>query len=526
MQNKIDYAIIGGGISGIYCAWRLKEAYPDKHIQLFEFSNRIGGRLLTVQLPGMPDVNAELGGMRYIPSEQKLMDGLIETMGLETKDFPMGGKDDPTGNKNYAYFRENHMLVGQLSDSELNPYKLKWSERGLGPEDLQAKIMKLLVPEYDKLSFDDWFNVKVLGKPLWQYGFWNLLFEVLSPQAYRFIREASGYDTNVSNGNAIFLLPTGGEYDGSTGYRTPVKGMQAVPNAVAEKFLSLSGTIHKNQCLQQILRKDGANYSLRFAKTSTVAGKTTVDIPYEQSEELAEHIILAMPRRSLEKIQWNQWQENSFLRENLSSVLIQSAFKMVLGYDYAWWKSLGLEAGRSITDLPIRQTLYFGEQPTQSSNPMDLPKALLMASYNDITTVPFWKGLEQGEAFGQPPATNIATQRMVEEAHRQVLELHGQKDLPQPYTAAYQDWSDDPYGGGWHCWKAGFKYNHVMKEMVHPVKSENVYICGEAYSNDQGWAEGALETAESLLSDILTIPQHTICKNDANNPMRRLRYAR
>ena len=31
-----------------------------------------------------------------------------------------------------------------------------------------------------------------------------------------------------------------------------------------------------------------------------------------------------------------------------------------------WWRKLGLESGRSITDLPIRQTYYFateGDQP-------------------------------------------------------------------------------------------------------------------------------------------------------------------
>lgn len=32
----IDIAIIGGGVSGVYSAWRLKEAYPHKKIVVFE----------------------------------------------------------------------------------------------------------------------------------------------------------------------------------------------------------------------------------------------------------------------------------------------------------------------------------------------------------------------------------------------------------------------------------------------------------------------------------------------------------
>jgi monoamine oxidase len=35
--------------------------------------------------------------------------------------------------------------------------------------------------------------------------------------------------------------------------------------------------------------------------------------------------------------------------------------------------------------------------------------------------------------------------------------------------------------------------------MIKPVPNIPVYVCGEAYSNGQGWVEGALETAELVL---------------------------
>ena len=37
--------------------------------------------------------------------------------------------------------------------------------------------------------------------------------------------------------------------------------------------------------------------------------------------------------------------------------------------------------------------------------------------------------------------------------------------------------------------------------MRKPLPSENVYICGEAYSNNQGWVEGALQTAQLMLEE-------------------------
>ncbi|KAK6026927.1 Cys/Met metabolism PLP-dependent enzyme [Ostertagia ostertagi] len=104
-QLKLDVAVIGGGCSGAYSAWRLQQAYgKEQSIALFEYSDRIGGRLYTVTMPGLPNVKAEVGGMRYIPTEHKLVADLITHLGLETKDFPMGAPEPrPTWlDKDYA----------------------------------------------------------------------------------------------------------------------------------------------------------------------------------------------------------------------------------------------------------------------------------------------------------------------------------------------------------------------------------------------------------------------------------------
>ena len=75
-MKKVDYAIIGGGVAGLYCGWRLKQVYPTKNIVIFEFSNRIGGRLLSKKIPGT-NLIAELGGMRYNPDQHKIFHKLV-----------------------------------------------------------------------------------------------------------------------------------------------------------------------------------------------------------------------------------------------------------------------------------------------------------------------------------------------------------------------------------------------------------------------------------------------------------------
>ncbi|MEO3959986.1 FAD-dependent oxidoreductase [Chromobacterium piscinae] len=43
-EENFDIAIVGGGVSGVYCAWRLKQTNPGQKIAVFEASDHIGGR--------------------------------------------------------------------------------------------------------------------------------------------------------------------------------------------------------------------------------------------------------------------------------------------------------------------------------------------------------------------------------------------------------------------------------------------------------------------------------------------------
>jgi hypothetical protein len=50
-----------------------------------------------------------------------------------------------------------------------------------------------------------------------------------------------------------------------------------------------------------------------------------------------------------------------------------------------------------------------------------------------------------------------------------------------------------------HFWNRGYKSWEIKEKMTQPVPGFDCYICGEAYSTDQTWVEGALETAEIVL---------------------------
>src|SRR5579859_5559199 len=115
--DKIDIAIVGGGVSGVYSAWRLKQADPKKKIVVFEASGHIGGRLLSVKPPDISNMVAELGGMRILPAIQPLIKRLLEVLNgnlppdqlIETYKFPV---DEP---QNIAYLRGTWLRLSDFT---------------------------------------------------------------------------------------------------------------------------------------------------------------------------------------------------------------------------------------------------------------------------------------------------------------------------------------------------------------------------------------------------------------------------
>lgn len=511
---QVDVAIVGAGVAGAYVAYRLQDFYQSKGqsaaLALFEYGNRVGGRLMSRTLPGMPHVYAELGGMRYIPATQALVANLIDQLGLLVKSFPMGSPNPKIGqNRNLLYLRRHHLRSEELSSSAKVPYRVHWSERDMSPSQLQTYLMNLLVPDAASLSLDDWFQLKVFGRELYQWGFWNLLYRVFSSEAADFMLDAGGYDIDLANANSVKTLPNirGPEEE----YKTLAGGFDQLPITMVDRFKASQGKFFPNWRLAGFSRRPASNgYRMDFVKTRTDESGNTEDDPDGRNLVVnAGRIVLAMPRRSLELVEWAGFHREP-LRTNLASVILQPAFKLFLGYEYPWWKPLGLCAGRSITDLPIRQCYYFGTEGEQPGADKKNLNSLLMASYCSMHSVAFWKSFDNrdGPRFeGAAPSQFPVTDDMIVMAQRLLREVHDQEELPRPYTAICQDWGKDPFGAGFHSWKAGFRFNDVMKHMRQPFPDEAVHICGEAYSNAQGWVEGALQTAELVVEEQFGLPR-------------------
>lgn len=178
--------------------------------------------------------------------------------------------------------------------------------------------------------------------------------------------------------------------------------------------------------------------------------------------------------------------------------------------------------GPSVTDMPIRQVVYFGNNAVKSAGK---PVYGLLAAYDDEQFTTFWQELELGPNQDRKVAVSRDYQPlegprkvppgMVKMLRTQLAAVHfgpgaSYTSVPEPLEARYMDWSLPPFNAGYHAWAAHYDIGDVQRKIRKPSQlidgaEANIFIVGETYSNDQAWVEGAYCTSESVLNDFFEI---------------------
>ncbi|KAF4082680.1 hypothetical protein AMELA_G00154330 [Ameiurus melas] len=101
MCELCDVVVVGGGLSGLCAARRLKERNEKLRVLVLEAKGRVGGRTLTQSLPASNGLDSwDMGGQWVGSSQTHVMD-LIQELGLEVyPQFTDGKKVHHTGGVN------------------------------------------------------------------------------------------------------------------------------------------------------------------------------------------------------------------------------------------------------------------------------------------------------------------------------------------------------------------------------------------------------------------------------------------
>lgn len=491
-DHDLDVAVVGGGVAGAYVAYRLGTRRPDWSIGLFEGSDRIGGRLLSLRFPGVVGVRAELGGMRYRTS-QPLVSGLVEEFGLETRPF-LTLHDD-----NRFFLRGARWRLGDPHGAG-TVYRLDEAERGLSPGELLFAAFERIVPGASTLNDEEWLAVKrkyrFRARLLREWSLGEVLAAVLTEEGLRYVVDGFGYATLLDERNAADAIPwvlieTRPESEN----RTLVDGMERLPRELAARLAASGAQVLLGRQLLGFepagARADG--FRLHFDGWPGVT---------------AGRVVLAVPRRSLERIRDRTPLLGSSEFESLiGSVTGHAAAKLSFAYERPWWREVRFEGMRAVSDLSLSKTYYFDQRDGRGSG----GPALLLASYSDGPSRDAWCSLSARSRFPPDPEPldsewrwkrYAASAEQIVEAQRQLRDLHQTRETPDPIASAFVDWGVDPFGAAWHVWNPGVRSWEVIARIVQPLPGLEIFVCGESYSWSQGWVEGALESAEQVVDKL------------------------
>jgi monoamine oxidase len=176
----------------------------------------------------------------------------------------------------------------------------------------------------------------------------------------------------------------------------------------------------------------------------------------------------------------------------LASVEGFPATKLYLWYRRPWWRDgqAAVPGIRTTTDLASRKVFYFDERPAAP--------AAVLAEYTDGRYTDPWIALAGGASNGDPAPAAI-----LDRVSAIFGEIHPGMDIPEPDGSAFMHWGSDPHETGWCFWRAGLNSDEVIELATQPDPAAPIFVAGEAFSRNQGWVEGALETARMVVERLL-----------------------
>lgn len=119
----------------------------------------------------------------------------------------------------------------------------------------------------------------------------------------------------------------------------------------------------------------------------------------------------------------------------------------------------------------------------------------ILGNWNAAEAIPWFLADFSSDQFDMVPGglSLVASELERDITHLLLTEIHG-REIPHPILGIARDWD-----AGWHTWIVGSKpwEPAVREQRVQPL--DGLYLCGEAYSPEQGWIEGALKSSEQIL---------------------------
>jgi len=440
-SSAYDAVVIGAGPGGIYTTLQLEKMFPKKRMVVLEKCNNVGGRLFSYESWNESEdtVKDELGGMRIFPSVHKEVFGLVQEANLETIGIPLNDKDSLFNNEGKVKRKKEVVYT--------DPNGAFFGE-GIGEISRIAK--KNFEAEFgvqkdayecealQNLSLREYFK-KYGGANDNEVDFWF---------------KYSGYDLYDEKVQVAIYIADGELYGSALTHHHFVKNGYA---AVVQYM--------KHQLRSEV------KFNVKVTRVEKLPNGTFKVMCADGKCFTCKDLICSLTKMQLENIHGIKKIISDRRWQSIQASKTKPLFKAFLHWDNPWWHAFRNQ-GKTTTSGPCRQIHYYDEHD--------------MLIYNSGEFA-----IEWGEIF----KTNAMAgyRKMFEEIKKIHEPIIGKIQEPNWEKCVHKFWPD-----GSHKWIKGVNARKCI-QMVTDGSRDGIWITGDAWSDAQGWVQGALDTSKILL---------------------------
>jgi monoamine oxidase len=443
-----DAIVVGAGVAGLTAADRLATAGRD--VIVLEARDRVGGRTLTVDVPGVPGLRVDSGGQWVGPAQLALL-GELKRFGLTTIDQGGGGHDLVSLGGRLRQYTGSTPKLGLVTVIDVGVALQRF-------DNLAASVVldrPWATPNADALdgqTFESWIVRHCRTKN--GREFFRICCQAV------FATEAA----NVSLLHALFYSHSGGglehliSTEGGAQHARVDGGMQQVAEHLAAGL--------------------GDRVRLDEAVTGIAVEGTGVRVTTERGTHEASRVIVAVPPTLAGRLRFEPVMPAS--RDALTQRMPQgSVIKCHAVYDRPFWRDAGL-SGEAVGDTAPVKVVFDGTPPGDGS------PGVLVAF------------IEAADAIRLSAMTPVERQTEVLE----VLAHYVGDAARRPIAFVERDWSAEPWTRG--CYGAHLppgawtQVGAALREPVGPIH----WAGTETAERWCGYIDGAITSGERAADEV------------------------
>ncbi len=441
-NEMYDIIIIGGGISGLYCAYNLLKKENKLKVLILEKNPKLGGRVSTFyggkdDKKVSKDIIFEKGAARF-NDNHKLLNALLDELDLTSKKVEITNVDKTIWmpKNKFELLRKKYPRM----DDIIEVLQKKLKERKVSQEEIRKHNLQELVKKYLLSSNKE--NEKTNDKELVKY----------MEEMYPYFAEQ--YNMNAMDALQVFSQ----DFKQDIQYYILNGGLSQIITQLEKRVINMGGIVKKGEIVRDIKKAKNGLYIINDALK-------------------CQKIISCIPKSSIEKVEYLSGLLGVKILDTIECIPLYRIYakypnSIINGEKKVWFSGMD----KMVVNHPLKFILPYGEK-----------NGLIHISYTDGKYARFlWKKLIDG-------SINSYLDTEINKIFKNKIE--GLKKIPEPEWIKHYYWEC-----GMGCWKKGVNSKEIIDKVVKPNKREEVYFCGENFSNQQAWMEGALFTANKVIN--------------------------